>query len=403
LTTTLDYYDREVPASMTDDPYELASRIEADEVSALAAQLCAIRSDADNEGEIAELVAGRLRAQGLEVHTEDVVASRPNVVATVPGRDSSLPPLVLNGHLDGAYHVDGWSRSALEGWTEGDRIYGGAVSDMKGGLASMVVALETAHRAGGAPRDITLHAVMHHDTVGLGAKYLLASEGPSEGYGICGEPSNLTVHVANGGAVKFKITVRGRAAHISRREEGMDALAGAVAVYGGLSGVQFAHEPHPALPDLPTMLVGVMQGGFAAGCTAPEVVLLGDVRTVPSMNRHTVRADLAALVDAHLGEDLEAEIRITAAQKSFIGDGGSPIAKAVAAAHERIRGSAPDIGSPMPGQAFVTDAADMAAIGLDSVVYGPGDWHYVPDEWASITDLRDAAAVYLAAAYELPR
>ena len=388
---------------MIDDPYEIASHIEAPDVSSLAAQLCAIPSDADNEGAIAELVAGRLTSQGIEVHIEDVVAGRPNVVARVPGRDESLPPLVLNGHLDGAYHLDGWSRSALAGWTEGDRLYGGAVSDMKGGVASMVVALEAAHRAGGAPRDIILQAVMHHDTVGLGTKYLLASEGPTEGYGICGEPSDLTVHVANGGAVKFSITVRGKAAHISRRDEGVDALAGAVEIYSGLSDMQFKHVPHDALGDLPMMLVGVMQGGFAAGCTAPEVVLLGDVRTVPSMDRHTVRADLAALVDAHLGEDLEADLRITTAQKPFIGNPAGTLVRAVSAAHGRVRGAAPVVGSPMPGQAFVTDAADMAAIGLESIVYGPGDWHYAPDEWASITDLRDAAAVYLATAYELPR
>lgn len=388
---------------MPHDPYDIAAQIDPTNVASLAAQLCAIPSDADNEGAIAELVWRRLEQAGIETHIEEVVAGRPNVVARVRGTDPSLAPLVLNGHLDGSFHVGGWSRSPLDGWVDGDRLYGGAVSDMKGGVASMVTALEAAHGAGGAPRDIILQAVMHHDTVGLGTKYLLASEGPNEGYGICGEPSDLIVHVANGGAVKFSITVKGKAAHTSRREEGIDALAGAVRIYAGLSEIEFVHQPHDSLPDLPTVIVGVMQGGFAAGCTAPEAVLLGDVRTVPSMNRHTVRADLAALVDAHLGEELHAELRITAAQKAYIGDATGPLVQAISAAHKRIRGVAPSVGSPLPGQAFVTDAADLAAIGLESIVYGPGDWHYAPDEWASITDLRDAAAVYLAVAYELPR
>jgi acetylornithine deacetylase/succinyl-diaminopimelate desuccinylase-like protein len=388
---------------MTQNPYEVAETIEAGDVAALAAQLCAIASDLDNEAAIAEHVAARLSRSDIEVHIENVVAGRPNVIARVPGTDSSLPPLVLNGHLDGSYHVDGWQRDPLGGEIDGDRLYGGAASDMKGGVASMVVALETAARVGGAPRDIILQAVMHHDTVGLGTKYLLASEGPSEGFAICGEPSDMTIHIANGGAVKFSISVKGRAAHISRWEEGVDALAASIGIYSALPALEWTHEPHASLPDLPRVLVGVLEAGFAAGCTAPVATMLGDVRTVPSMDRHTVRADLARLIDEQLGDDVQYELRITAAQKSFIGSADSPIVAATRAAHTRIRGSAPQIGSPLPGQAFVTDAADLAAIGLDSVVYGPGDWHYAPDEWVSITDLRDAAAVYFATSYELPR
>jgi acetylornithine deacetylase/succinyl-diaminopimelate desuccinylase-like protein len=388
---------------MSHDPYEVGAGIEAAEVASLASELCGIASDADNEGAIAEFVTARLERSGIEVHLEQVVAGRPNVIARVPGTDSTLPPLVLNGHLDGTYHIGGWRRDPLDGWTEDDRLYGGAVSDMKGGIASMVVALEAAAGIGGAPRDLILQAVMHHDTVGLGTKYLLASEGPSEGFAICGEPSDMTIHLANGGAVKFSIAVRGRASHISRRDEGIDALAGAVGVYNGLSAMTLTHQPHPDLPDLPMTLVGVLQAGFAAGCTAPEAVMLGDVRTVPGMDRHTVRADLAQLIDEHLREDLQCELRVTAAQKSYIGDPGSTLVSALRSAHSRVRGTEPSVGSPMPGQAFVTDAADLAAIGLDSVVYGPGDWHYAPDEWVSITDLRDASAIYLATAFELPR
>ncbi|GGM61921.1 M20 family metallopeptidase [Dactylosporangium sucinum] len=387
---------------MSQLPYDAAQAIDADDVASLATGLCNIASDRDNEGAIAEHIARRLERSGIEVHLEEVVAGRPNVVARVPGTDGGLPPLVLNGHLDGAFHVDGWRRDALAGWVEGDRLYGGAVSDMKGGLASMVVAMETAARLGGTPRDLILQAVMHHDTVGLGTKYLLASEGPTEGYAICGEPSNLSIHVANGGAVKFSIAVKGRASHISRLDEGIDALASAVGVYSGVASMAFTHQAHPSLPDLPIVLVGVLQAGFAAGCTAPEATLLGDVRTVPGMDRHTVRADLRRIIDQHLSPDTTCELRITAAQKSFIGNADSPLVAALRTAHTRIRGAAPAVGSPMPGQAFVTDAADLAAIGLDSAVYGPGDWHYAPDEWVSITDLRDAAAIYLATAYELP-
>ena len=189
--------------------------IKRDELVELARKVTSFKSDTDNEGDLANYLSRRLKNKGIEVHDEDVVAGRPNVIATVRGKNSGQLPLVINAHMDGAYHLTGWSRDPLEGWIEGDKLYGAAISDMKGGLASMVAAVEAAAQQPDLPRDLILQAVMHHDTVGLGTKYVLASEGPYSGFGICGEPSNMNVHYAHGGAVKFKITVKQR--HIACR------------------------------------------------------------------------------------------------------------------------------------------------------------------------------------------
>ena len=67
-----------------------------------------------------------------------------------------------------------------------------------------------------------------------------------------------------------------------------------------------------------------------------------------------------------------------------------------------VRGMKPILTTAMPNQAFVTDAADMQAGGLESLVFGPGDWKYVSDEYISIKDMHDAAQIYLNTAYELP-
>jgi acetylornithine deacetylase/succinyl-diaminopimelate desuccinylase-like protein len=68
----------------------------------------------------------------------------------------------------------------------------------------------------------------------------------------------------------------------------------------------------------------------------------------------------------------------------------------------KVTGVSPRITNEMPHQAFVTDAADMDAVGLESLVFGPGDWHYAPDEFISIKDMTDAAQIYLNTLYELP-
>ena len=368
----------------------------------LARDVIRFKTDQDNEGALASYLFKRLRAQGIEVHDEDVVAGRPNVIVKVSGNDSSQLPLVINAHMDGSYHVGGWSRDALEGWIEGDKLFGAASSDMKGGLAAMVAAIETAAISKTLPRDLILQAVMHHDTVGLGTKYVLASEGPFEGYGICGEPTNMGINYAHGGAVKFKITVYGKASHISRFDEGIDALKAAVALYSRVPEMSLTFTPNATLPELPKVLVGVLNGGFAAGCIADEAILLGDVRTLPDMNRHTVYADLKRLVEEVSVDGCNYQIKITAAQKSFTGKKESPLMSSLERAYSGVRGVKPNLTTAMPNQAFVTDAADMQASGLESLVFGPGDWKYVSDEYISIKDMHDAAQIYLNTAYELP-
>lgn len=376
--------------------------IDRDDLIHLARTVTSFKTDTDNEGELASYLSTILKRRGIHVHDEDVVAGRPNVIATIPGKDPSQLPLVINAHMDGAYHLTGWTKDPLEGWQEGDKLYGAAISDMKGGLASMVAAIEAAAKRKDLPRDLILQAVMHHDTVGLGTKYVMASEGPYQGFGICGEPSNMKVHYAHGGAVKFKITVRGHAAHVSRIEDGVDALHAAVALYQKISHMEPTGKRISDLPNLPTVFVGVINGGFAAGCVAPTAELLGDIRTLPDMDRNTVYADLKNIIDENRVPGCEYEIKITAAQKGLLGNSKSTIIDALDSAFKKIRNESVEISKAMPTQAFVTDGADMAAAGLETVVMGPGDWKYAPDEFISITDMHDAARIYLQTAYELP-
>lgn len=374
--------------------------ISTERVVELASTLCALRTS-DSELAIAEYIADTLaHNRDIDVHIEDVVAGRPNVIATVKGGDRA--PLVLNGHTDASIPSTGWERDPSEPWISGGRLFGGGVSDMLGAVAAMVAAVEAAPEVPhGLPGDLILHAVMHHDTIGLGAKYALAAEGPREGFGICGEPSSLAIHTANGGAMKFEVVIEGTTAHISRREDGVDALAMAVEVYQRLNEATFDHEPCNQLPDLPRLLVGMMEAGVAPAAVADRAVLRGDLRTVPGMERSSVRRSIESLVESLAGEGISHRVRLTAVQRPFLGATSGPLVDAISAAHATHRGQRPKITNDLPGQAFVTDAADMAAAGLETVVYGVGDWRYAPNESVAIDELVDSARVYLDVAANL--
>jgi acetylornithine deacetylase/succinyl-diaminopimelate desuccinylase-like protein len=380
--------------------HAIDSAIERDRVVEITKALCSARQPDDTEEERARVIAALLDQPGIEVELDWVLPRRPNLVARVRGEGQG-PGLLLNGHIDASYHPGVWRADPHEPWVEGTRIFGGAITDMLGALASMIAATEAAARIGPPPGDLVFLAVMHHDTIGLGAKYAFASRGGWPRYGICGEPSSLEIHVANGGAVKFELRLAGRLAHISRRDEGVDALAAAVDVVRALRQIEFGFTPEPRLPDLPLLLVGEIHAGIAPGAVADQAVVRGDVRTLPSMTRESVRADLERVIAAVCPADVAWELDLIAVQRPFLGVESGPLLDALAAAHRAVRGGEAALTSRLPGQAFITDAADMAAAGIETVVYGPADWRYVPDESVEIDELLDAARIYLGTAMRL--
>lgn len=377
----------------------ISAAINRDRVVELALAMCGVRQPDETEEERARVIASLLDQPGIEVELDWVLPRRPNVVARVRG-DRGGPGLLLNGHIDASYHPGKWTHDPHQPWIEGTRIYGAAVTDMLGALASMIAATEAAAHIGPPPGDLVFLAVMHHDTIGLGAKYAL-SAGSWPRYGICGEPSCLEIHIANGGAVKFELRLSGRLAHISRREDGIDALAAAVDVARALRGASLTFEAHPRMPDLPLLHVGELHAGLAPGAVADAAVVRGDIRTLPSMTRQSVRADLEHVIASACPDEVSWELDLTAVQHHFLGVDGGPLVDALAQTHEAVRGEAAKVTSRLPGQAFVTDAADMAAAGIETVVYGPADWRFVPDESVEIDELVDAARVYLGTAMRL--
>ncbi len=245
------------------------------------------------EGLRAEVVADFLSHPKIDVHVDPAMPNRPNVIARVRGtRGADAPGLLLNGHLDGGFVETGWRHDPTDPWREGDSLYGGAISDMLGGVASMIETTLLAADAG-LPGDVVFLANMYHDSNGLGTKYALASEGGWPRYGVNGEPTQSGILTTHGGCVKFQVDFSGRIAHVSRSEEGRDALSAAVDVYQALRTLDWTHEPDADLSQHPRFVVGVMQAGTAAGAVADTARIQGDMRTVPSQTWQSVRDDLA--------------------------------------------------------------------------------------------------------------
>jgi acetylornithine deacetylase/succinyl-diaminopimelate desuccinylase-like protein len=330
-----------------------------------------------------------------------VLPGRPNVIARIKGSRAGAPGLLLNAHLDAGFVEGGWRHDPTDPWQEENRLYGGAISDMLGGLASMMETMLAAAEAGGLPGELALIANMYHDSNGLGTKYALASEGNWPRYGINGEPTQNGILTTHGGCVKFQIDFTGHIAHVSRSEEGRDALEAAVEVHRALRSTQWTAEPDADLSAHPRFVVGTFTSGIAPGAVAPQATLKGDIRTVPSQTWQSIRGDLERVVAATVGKDIATKVRCLVRQRAFVGPKSGALFDALRAGHRDIYGSDPAVNAEKAAQSFVTDAVDMAHAGVETLIYGPGSWHYEPDEYIDIDEMTQAARVYLATAARL--
>ena len=371
--------------------------ISPDRVTEIARALCDVRLPEGREGPRAEVAAAFLAHRRIEVLLDPVLPGRPNLIARVRGRGTG-PSVLLNGHLDAGWAPKGWAQDPFTPRVHGGRLYAAGVSDMLGGVASMIATVEAVARLAPLPGDVVLLANMHHDSNGVGTKYALAHADDWPRYGINGEPTSLTLMTAHGGCIKFEVAFTGKPAHVSRKERGADALTAAVNAHVGLRDMRFTHTPHLALPGHPKFLMGALLAGDAPGSMAEEAVLRGDLRTVPGMTWASVRADLEGVLRHACPPGVTARIQCLVRQQPFIGPTGGALIDALRTAHRLVRQEELRTNVDQGCQAFVTDAVDMQAAGIESVVYGPAEWHYAPDEFIDVAEMADAARVYLAAA-----
>lgn len=382
------------------DPRGVLEAVTAELVVEIGTELLRHPSVLGSEGPCGLAVAEQMRKFGYEVHVQEVVAGRYNVIGVVRGRGSGQN-LLLNGHLDVPDPVPGWTRDPYSPVVESGWLYGNGVTDMKGGVASQVAAGAALIRSGvRLAGDLVVSAVMHHDVQGVGTKFLVQALDIPCQMGINGEPTDLAVQVAHGGACQFEITVRGRPAHVSRREEGIDAIRKTIDLLADLDEKRLTFRPDPKLPYLPRIAVGRIEGGTAGSVTAKSCMIRGDIRLVEGMTPTTILRDLRRLIAEARQRDpgLEAEVRTLASQRPFAVDENAPVVRIVREAHREVTGQPAVITTGLPAGSFITDSPDMVRAGISTVVYGPTEWRMVPDERASVADLVTAARVYALAA-----
>lgn len=212
------------------------SHISRSRIADLTREMVDIASPVGGEQELAEFLAARFRALGLTIEMQEVEPGRCNLVAILEGTGGG-PRLMFGGHLDTPYRGDeegirdlgpGFQPHAR---VDGEWIYGLGASNMKGGIASAVTAIEALTRSKAALRGDVMFAGFVGETIHVpvasyqGARYRGAGVGAqsmvARGFlpdaAIFAIPTSNTISVASGGFVYFELTTRGRPGSPYRR------------------------------------------------------------------------------------------------------------------------------------------------------------------------------------------
>ena len=346
------------------------------------------------EGPIAQFVADRLSSSGFEVRLVPA-PSDPRRMSVIAVRHGSWPgrTVVLNGHLD-TVGVEGMA-DPFTARIDGDRMFGRGTSDMKGGVAGLVIAAEQLVAAG-APGRLVLALVADEEDAGLGAATVLETIGGTSGMraDVCliAEPTWLDLAVAHRGYAVVRVGLQGRAAHSSQPEQGVDVLAplgGLLVAVAERNRALRQAFPHPLLAH-GSLMSTVARGGSAPFTVAAQAEALIERRTLPGEPATAPLSEVRDLVDAVTARapGLGSTVELVLARDAWQADDSGPaaelmdlLATALAAA-----GAAPPARTGAP---YWMESALWQASGVPAVVCGPagGGLHAV-DEWVDLAQLR---------------
>jgi len=367
-----------------------------DSVESLLADLVAIpsmnpmgrdRSSAEyREQTIAEFVLLYLKKQSIDATLHQVAPGRPNVVAHISAGAPST--LLLEAHLD-TVQADTMAVEPFRPSVRDGKLFGRGSCDTKGSIAAFIQAVTRILKTPSQLRyNIILLFVSDEEYRFTGAQHA-ARKGLSADFGIVGEPTQLKIVRAHKGVTRWKITTRGAAAHSAYPERGKNAIYAMARVIERLEGYAsrlYSSQAHPLL-GAPSLSVGVIEGGQAVNVVPDRCWIEIDRRTLPNETTTSVLEPVRSLLhDLPDWEMKDPHLSVAGMEVTE----GAPIVQQLAHSIQGVLGSA-----RIEGAQYATDAGIYGAVGIPSVVFGPGDilQAHTETEYVELDQVHNAVAI----------
>jgi succinyl-diaminopimelate desuccinylase len=380
----------------------------------------------NNYLEICNLLESRLKVSGFETHLirakgtlgDSEKYPRWNLVAR---HDSGQKGecIHFNSHTDVVEAGHGWTVEPFKGIVRGDRVYGRGACDMKGGLATSIVAAETYIKLNPNHKGIIeISATTDEESGGFSGVAFLAERGyfnPLKvDHVIIPEPLNKDrICLGHRGVWWAEIETKGKIAHGSMPFLGDSAIRHMSAVLEQIEKTLLPillsrKSTMPVVPEQAksaSLNINSIHGGereqldgytgLPAPCVADRCKITIDRRFLIEERLIDVKAELKALMDKVKNERPGFEYEITDLFEVMpsMTNRSSKIVQMVGQSIKEILGKEPDYVIS-PG---TYDQKHIDRIGQlkNCIAYGPGilDLAHQPDEWVGIDDMVESCQV----------
>lgn len=369
----------------------------------------------DQEKEISLYIKNFFDEEGIPCSVIEIEEGRYNVTAVLrgsgkdegkeqengkTGNDGSYRSLMLSGHTDTVPAYD--MEDAFSGCVADGKIFGRGACDMKGPLASMMVAMAAIKRSGIRLRgDLYFTGVADEEEQGKGTAYLI-KHGPTADGVIVGEPTDLCISPGHKGLEWIEVCFHGKKVHGGRQKEGVNAVEMAARFINRIyeSYVPILNSRQYPVLGPPTINVGTIKGGDQPSTVPDRCVITLDRRMVPSETIRQVYDELRRIGDELQREDPRFQCEIkdmfeenkTLPHIPFVTEENDPLMRAISLACLTV--GVEKVIEPFPAW---TDAGFISSsTNAKCVIFGPGKLAkaHSPNEHIEAAQAVKAAEVY---------
>lgn len=390
--------------------------IDMDGLLDAAARLVAIPTDRGRETPAQELMAEWMARAGMNVDVWEIdfeeLARHPRfsieiergrslgVVGSLGRADGRGRSLILNGHVDvvPAGDPSRWTVPPWRGTIRDGNLVGRGALDMKGALCCGLHAARAIADAGvELDGRLLLQSVIAEEDGGAGTLAAILRGHTADG-AVVMEPTRLSLAPAQGGALIFRIHVRGRSAHGALRTEGVSAIDGFIPIHRALGALEARRnsgvtDPLFARYEVPFPLcVGTVRAGEWASNVPESLSCEGRYGVAVGEEPDEARAMFEEAVAAAARSDPWLERHPPKVEwwggqfHPAATDPSDPIVRTVADAFRDVEGREPRI----EGMPYGADMQLLVNVGrTPAVMFGPGDVRnaHRPNEWVPIAEL----------------
>lgn len=365
--------------------------------------LIQIQSVNDNEKKVAEYIQGLFKDyDNVETELVESYPGRDNIIVKIKGKEEGKI-FAFSGHLDVVEAGEGWTQDPFSGHVEDGKMYGRGTSDMKGGLAASIYAiLEILEEGSNFPGEIWLLGTVGEE-VGMKGALDLVEGKHLDGVDaiLISEPTkrdgeNQAIF-ASKGSIMYEVKAKGKAAHSSMPEIGINAI---MTIVDYIRKVQDKFDEVTANPDYQNEHLGstlnvfsIIEGGIQFNSVPDFASIKGNIRTVPEFGSEESIKILQDAIDENNKDESKAKLSLDLVQvlDPAEADRDTDLIKA-------LKESAPDKNvqvRPLTGTCELSRYTHISD-DIQLVVYGPGltkNAHII-DEYIELDEYKDAIETF---------